>query len=847
MKRFLKKALIYLIMTVLVLPISAITGVLSAQKAKAAAMPAVVINEFVSNGSPEWVELLNTTNSPVDLSGWHLTDLTSPSSSPVEENMISLNGTIAANGIVAFDGSSSLNNAGDSIGLYNGDITNPANLVYRVSYGNVAEPYHTTNDGYVSAPGSGSSAAYLDGTWGISIAPTKGLENGPAVNQYGFAFSTIQKALDAANSGDTITIQPGTYNETLIINKAVSITSSGAVTVNEVDLSAGATLTNVKANIVSVGTGVDVNKGFAILNDNGYITIPDGNYQTYLIVNKPFHISAPTGATFTAIALKSNNVNLTNINSDVVVVGSTASINSAIAAANTDGTVEVLDGDYTENVIINKNITLVGEPQKFPTLASVGTAISVSSSKSMISGLKIQNSGTGILINNAGTHTIVGNIFENNTEDVNNNTTSQVDASGNFWGVNGPDNSKILNNGGSTITSPWYLEEGMINYRFSTGITPDGNTIATVTSQIGTYNDLPEGRVTVEIPSNTTITGSSTWDGELTNGTDAILPAGTNIAGLGQIVQNINTIELGSVDNHLQFSNPVKVTFSGAAGKFIGFMNGNTFSPITTDCGSDLANPTLSSTFGECKTTVGNDLVVFTKHFTKFVTYNSSAIVITAPTNVVAKIVQSGSQSHINVSWTAVSGVDGYTVSVNNGVTVDLNSAATSYDSANINPGNFTASVKAYKLDSLGNKIYSIAATSNTVTYTQTTAQPLTTTTPTVAPQKAKAAASSSSVVEPSPAAAQSTPSDNQGIVKGDNTKTADNTTNWTPWIILFVLILFAGAATGGYFYWFAGKEEDEVVTVKKTPIVKKEKSGVTVRTKDNGNKKSPNKKPKRW
>lgn len=109
-----------------------------------------------------------------------------------------------------------------------------------------------------------------------------------------------------------------------------------------------------------------------------------------------------------------------------------------------------------------------------------------------------------------------------------------------------------------------------------------------------------------------------------------------------------------------------------------------------------------------------------------------------------------------------------------------------------------------------------------------------------ITPAKAKAAANPEPTVENQ----TQTPADN-GVIKGDENKDeAAAATNWTPWIILFVLIIFAGAATGGYFYWFAGKEE-EAKTEDKTKIEtpKDEKVAVTVKSKET----KSNKKPKRW
>ncbi len=63
-----------------------------------------------------------------------------------------------------------------------------------------------------------------------------------------------------------------------------------------------------------------------------------------------------------------------------------------------------------------------------------------------------------------------------------------------------------------------------------------------------------------------------------------------------------------------------------------------------------------------------------------------------------------------------------------------------------------------------------------------------------------------------------------QGQIKSAEIEepTVEEEINWTPWIILFILIVLAGAATGGYFYWFGKDEEDEIIT--KEVIKKSEK-----------------------
>ena len=116
-----------------------------------------------------------------------------------------------------------------------------------------------------------------------------------------------------------------------------------------------------------------------------------------------------------------------------------------------------------------------------------------------------------------------------------------------------------------------------------------------------------------------------------------------------------------------------------------------------------------------------------------------------------------------------------------------------------------------------------------------------------VAPSSAQAATTTTPATDNSNAnvnANTNTNGDDQGQIKGDENTNETEKINWTPWIVLFVLIVLAGAATGGYFYWFAG--EDEVKAVVKEPKkVQSEKVVTSVKSKQNGN--NTNKKSKRW
>lgn len=134
----------------------------------------VIINEFVSNPSSgsEWVELFSTDSQNLD--GWFLIDLASPGTETQHQNsMKDLTGlTIPAGEVIVVE-VSGLNNAGDSIGLYNtADFSDPDGAISRVTYGTDAKVKNYSID--LAAPEQGTSGALISNSWETNQNPTKG-------------------------------------------------------------------------------------------------------------------------------------------------------------------------------------------------------------------------------------------------------------------------------------------------------------------------------------------------------------------------------------------------------------------------------------------------------------------------------------------------------------------------------------------------------------------------------------------------------------------------------------------------------------------------------------------------
>jgi len=149
----------------------------------------------------------------------------------------------------------------------------------------------------------------------------------------------------------------------------------------------------------------------------------------------------------------------------------------------------------------------------------------------------------------------------------------------------------------------------------------DGTKTGTKTNSVVSATSTPAGDMEIEMPENLAVTGPSGWDGSLA------LPTATTTYTLTADPESTATavaaIEIGAGDTHLEFDKAVKLTFAGQAGKLIGWSQTGVFHKITAVCDS-ATNPTLAAG-ADCAIDVGSDLVVWTKHFSTFITYTQAA------------------------------------------------------------------------------------------------------------------------------------------------------------------------------------------------------------------------------
>jgi hypothetical protein len=143
------------------------------------------------------------------------------------------------------------------------------------------------------------------------------------------------------------------------------------------------------------------------------------------------------------------------------------------------------------------------------------------------------------------------------------------------------------------------------------------NNDQTLTNKEITIDDSSTG-MQVVIPTGTTITGPVGWDGIVQ--LPRVSTATLQISGYTTDINSV--IEIGLTGNSLTFDQPIKLIFPNKVGKRIGFIINGVFAEITTICSID----NLPSGANECKADAGVDLIVLTKHFTKFVVYTQTIV-----------------------------------------------------------------------------------------------------------------------------------------------------------------------------------------------------------------------------
>lgn len=171
------------------------------------------------------------------------------------------------------------------------------------------------------------------------------------------------------------------------------------------------------------------------------------------------------------------------------------------------------------------------------------------------------------------------------------------------------------------------IPQTVTNASLGLSVTTSGdNKQANIPANVNVNAATSLGNVNMAIPENTKVSGPSNWDGNLslpvvTQNSSVSIPKQNNV---DQTVTSV--IEVGLADTKISFGRGVRLLIPGKADSLVGYSRGGNFTQITTKCSGDLQSvgDTLPAD-GDCSINSGSDLAVWTKHFTKFVTYAPTA------------------------------------------------------------------------------------------------------------------------------------------------------------------------------------------------------------------------------
>ncbi|MSU54922.1 MAG: HYR domain-containing protein [Candidatus Taylorbacteria bacterium] len=160
----------------------------------------------------------------------------------------------------------------------------------------------------------------------------------------------------------------------------------------------------------------------------------------------------------------------------------------------------------------------------------------------------------------------------------------------------------------------------------------NGNS-ATIGGEVIVNSSTSLGQVKLVLPEGITISGPASWNGSI--GLPKILAQSsvTPIPSFNMIATVASVVEIGSESESLILSKPARILLPNQANTSVGYSrSGSVLNIINTVCSADdqvVVETQLAGANSECKINVGSNLVIWTKHFTSFVTYRE----IVAPTN----------------------------------------------------------------------------------------------------------------------------------------------------------------------------------------------------------------------
>ncbi len=336
---------------------------------------------------------------------------------------------------------------------------------------------------------------YLIIVLAIVIQPAGAITPGPSTitvdDDGGQDYTTIQQAINNANSGDTIQVYPGTYNENVEVNKQLKVTSTNGATVTHIVASypGGSAIKlshdGVKINGFNISGSTNMGiPGIEIVSSNNLLTnnTISNNYNGLWIfsnnnelINNTIsenHIGLITYQSF-GITIRNSTIN----NNNGYGIDMSSSENCIFENNSIHGNYAAISFYNTHNSTIKDN-TLSEN--------NVGLSIIDSINNTAINNRIFSNSINGIELNKAKESTIYNNYLNNS-----NNVKFTDNCSGNVWNISKTSGQNIA--GGPYLGGNYWLRPNGTGFSQinNTDLNSDGICDEAYTLQSGQVDHLP--------------------------------------------------------------------------------------------------------------------------------------------------------------------------------------------------------------------------------------------------------------------------------------------------------------------------------------------------------------------
>lgn len=197
----------------------------------------------------------------------------------------------------------------------------------------------------------------------------------------------------------------------------------------------------------------------------------------------------------------------------------------------------------------------------------------------------------------------------------------------------------VVVSGATVATSTITVPEGVSGSRLDVSalaVTGADATTATIGGAVAINSNTSAGLVSVALPGNVVISGPNDWNGVISLPVVRAESPTPIVPENGMKITQSQVIEVGAGTESLSFSKAVRLLLPGQSGKLVGSTrSGAAFVPITTLCTADeqgSVDAQLGGSAGAaCKISVEADLVIWTNHFTSFVTYTQTLLPANGP------------------------------------------------------------------------------------------------------------------------------------------------------------------------------------------------------------------------